>query len=127
MATMKGQLDVQCQSGVRHPSYGYRVRYLDPKTDSDPLPTMAAHLSYLPGDFSGERYRSSDSVVCVVVSGRGCRELESTSSEWTKNDVFVLPTRTVYRHQASADAVGFSFSDQRAQERLSCWGERPRG
>ncbi len=126
-ATMKRQLDAQCESGAAHPSHGYCVRYLDPLTGSDPLPTMAAHLSYLPAKFTGERYRSSDSVVCVVVSGRGCTQLESTSIEWSENDLFVLPTWEAYRHQASSAAVLFSFSDQGAQQRLGCWREQPGG
>jgi len=126
-ATMRRQLNAQRESGAVHPSHGYRVRYLDPDTGRDPLPTMAAHLSYLPADFRGERYRSSDSVVCVVVSGKGCTHLESTSIEWSENDVFVLPTWEAYRHQVSADAVLFSFSDRGAQERLECWREQSDG
>ena len=125
--TMKRRLDGHCQSGTAHPSHGYRLRYLDPTTGGDPLPTMAAFLSYFPGDFSGERYRSSDSVVCVVVSGSGCTRLESTSIDWSENDVFVLPTWEAYSHQVSADAILFSFSDQGAQERLGCWREQPGG
>ncbi len=126
-ATTKRQLDDACQSEVMHPAHGHRVRYLDPDTGCDPLPTMTAHLSHLPCGFDGARYRSSDSVVCVVVRGSGCTDLESTSIEWAENDVFVLPTWEAYGHRVSADAILFSFSDRGAQERLGCWREQPCG
>ena len=126
-ATMKRQLDEQSQSGAADPSHGYRIRYLDPHTHGDPLPTMAAHLSYLPGGFTGKRYRSSDSVVCVVVSGRGRTTLDTTSIKWSENDFFTLPTWEAYQHEVSEDAVLFSFTDQTAQERLGCWREQPGG
>src|SRR5207253_2623861 len=112
------------QSGVPDPSHGYRIRYIDPQTNRDPLPTIAAHLGFLPSGFSGKRYRSSDSVVFVAVSGKGCTTLEKTSIRWSENDVFTVPTWEAYQHAVSEDAVLFSFSDQTAQEHLGCWREQ---
>ena len=125
--TMKRRLDEHTQSGTLDPSHGYRIRYLDPETESDPLPTMAAYLGHLPGGFKGKPYRSSDSVVCVVVSGRGRTMLEGTTIEWSENDIFTIPTWAAYQHEVSEDAVLFSFSDRTAQERLECWREQPGG
>jgi gentisate 1,2-dioxygenase len=125
--TMRHQLDVRRQSGVCDLCHGYRIRYLDPHANRDPLPTIAAHLSYLPRGFAGERYRSSDSTVFVVVGGKGCTKLETTSIQWSENDIFTIPTWEAYQHTASEDAVLFSFSDQAAQERLGCWREQRGG
>jgi gentisate 1,2-dioxygenase len=120
-ATTRRQLDTERRNGHLDPSNGFRIRYLDPQTNSDPLPTIAAFLSYLPVDFNGTPYRSSDSVVFVVVSGKGCTVLENTTIEWSENDIFTIPTWQQYQHVCSGDAVLFSFSDRAAQERLGCW------
>ena len=121
--TTRRQLEIESQTGALDPSNGYRIRYLDPLTNRDPLPTMAAHLSHLPRGFSGRRYRSSDSVVFVVVSGNGRTMMDNSAIEWSENDVFTIPTWEAHQHATSEDAVLFSFSDRAAQERLGCWRE----
>jgi gentisate 1,2-dioxygenase len=122
-ATTRRQLDAESRTGNLDPSSGYRIRYLDPHTNRDPLPTIAAFLSYLPAAFKGTPYRSSDSVVFVVVSGKGRTVLENTTIDWSENDMFTIPTWQRYQHVCSGAAVLFSFSDRAAQERLGCWRE----
>ena len=123
-ASTRQRIDEARRRGAIDAAHGYRVRYLDPRTGMDPLPTIAAHLSELPSGFNGESYRSSDGVVFAAVRGSGRTVLEHTSVDWTENDIFTVPTWTPYHHVASADAVLFSFSDRAAQERLDCWREQ---
>lgn len=112
------------QDGEMDPAHGFRLRYLDPQTGQDPLPTMAAHLSFLPKGFQGQRYRSSDSTVFLAYKGRGRTELPDRVIEWGEHDVFTVPTWQPYRHILNEDAVVFSYSDRAAQERLQCWREQ---
>ena len=79
-----------------------------------PLPRFSV---ICPPPSRGLRTRSSDSVVFVVVSGKGRTLLESTTIEWSENDMFTIPTWQRYQHACSGDAVLFSFSDRAAQER----------
>jgi len=116
------------RSGPRDPSHGYRIRYLDPLTNRDPLPTMTASLGLLPADFAGEPYRSSDSTIFVVARGEGRTEIADRTIAWKENDIFTIPTWVQYRHIVEgADAILFSFSDRNAQERLECWREERNG
>ena len=120
---MQSLLDVQERDGRLDAAHGYRVRYTDPHTGKDPLPTMSAFLSRLPAGFDGRWYRSSDSVIVVAARGSGRTELDGRAMHWSENDVFTVPTWTRYRHVVSNEAVLFSFSDRNAQERLECWRE----
>lgn len=105
-------------------AHGYRIRYLDPKTGRDPIPTIAAFLNLLPSGFVGRPYRSSDSAVFVVARGSGRTEVGDQTIAWKENDIFTVPTWATYRHVVEGnDAVLFSFSDRNAQERLECWRE----
>lgn len=105
-------------------AHGYRIRYTDPKTNRDPLPTIASFLSCLPSRFVGQLYRSSDSAVFVAARGSGRTEVGDRTISWKENDIFTVPTWVTYRHIVeSDDAVLFSFSDRNAQERLECWRE----
>lgn len=122
--TMRRQLDALRRSGPPDPIHGYRLRYLDPATGTDVLPTMAAHLTGLPQGFRTEVYRSSDSVVFVVVEGEGVTECPSESIRWSRHDIFTVPSWEAHEHEVSRDAILFSFSDRGAQERLGCWREQ---
>ncbi len=120
---VRGRLDA-ARSQAPDASLGYQVRYLHPQTQADPIPTIAAYLNFLPGGFAGVPYKSSDSAVYLVVSGRGQTRCGTKTIAWAENDVFTIPTWEAYRHQAGEDAVLFSFSDRGAQERLGCWREQ---
>ena len=121
---MIAALDKLRQASLPDLAHGYRVRYLDPKTGRDPLPTIAAFLNYLPSGFVGQPYRSSDSAVFVAARGAGRTDVGDRSISWKENDIFTVPTWVPYRHLVEGDdAVLFSFSDRNAQERLECWRE----
>lgn len=121
---MMAALDDVRQTSPLDPAHGHRIRYIDPATGRDPLPTMAAFLNFLPAGFVGQPYRSSDSTVFVAARGSGRTEIGGQTIAWKENDIFAVPTWTTYRHIADAgDAILFSFSDRNAQERLECWRE----
>ena len=122
-ATMEAKLDEE-RHKASDPCFGHRVRYRHPVSGDDPLPTVAAFLNLLPAGFRGETYRSSDSVVFVVVSGEGRTVHDGKTIEWRENDILTIPTWQSYHHETNEDAVLFSFSDRGAQERLKCWREK---
>jgi len=120
----EAELRAQQAAGNPDAAHGYRKRFVDPKTASDPLPTIAAHMTLLPDGFVGEPYRSSDSVIYVVMSGEGSTTCDGQDIAWEEGDIFSIPTWKRYSHRASSEAVLFSMSDRAAQEKLRCWREQ---
>lgn len=121
---MLAAIDRAQRAAPPDPAHGYRVRYLDPGSGRDPLPTISAFLSRLPAGFSGQPYRSSDSTVFVAARGNGRTEAGGRTIVWRENDIFTVPTWVTFRHVVEDhEAMLFSFSDRTAQERLECWRE----
>ena len=111
------------QSGDIDKRHGARVRYANPVTGGPVLQTMGAYLAMLPKGFKGEPYRATDGTVFVCVEGKGTTEVDGTTLEWGKNDVFVVPPWKRYAHTAQDQSVLFSISDRPAQEALGIWRE----
>ena len=111
------------KSGDLHPSYGWKLRYSNPKTGGDAFPTMAAFMQWLPKGFVGRDCRSTDGAVYCVVEGRGSVDIGATRFEIAPHDVFVVPSWEVHRFSAATDCVMFSYSDRAAQEALGFWRE----
>jgi gentisate 1,2-dioxygenase len=104
--------------------HGLKMRYINPMTGADALPTMSTFLQLLPKGFRGEHYRSTEASVYFVVEGVGSTQLGSTTLEWTKDDIFVVPNWIKHAHVSSEDAVLFSFSDRVVHEKLGFWREQ---
>jgi gentisate 1,2-dioxygenase len=111
------------QSGDIDKRHGARVRYANPVTGGPVLQTMGAYLAMLPKGFKGEPYRATDGTVFVCVEGHGTTEVDGTTLQWGKNDVFVVPPWKRYAHKAQDQSVLFSISDRPAQEALGIWRE----
>ena len=78
----------------------------------------------MPEGFSGVAYRATDSTVFAAVEGRGRTRVGDSAYEWGPRDIFVAPSWTWIAHEASEDAVLFSFSDRPAQKALGLWRVR---
>ncbi len=103
--------------------HGARVQYVNPINGGPVLPTMGAYLSLLPKGFTGESYRATDGTVFVCAEGQGRTKVEDEVLEWSRNDVFVVPSWKRYSHEAAKDSVLFSISDRPAQQALGIWRE----
>ena len=111
------------RNGPLHPCHGAKVQYANPATGGYPMPTIAAFIQLLPGGFCGAPYRSTDGTVYAVVEGRGRSAVGDQKFEWGPRDIFVVPSWNTVSHQASQDAVLFSFSDRPVQKALGLWRE----
>lgn len=124
-ARSREALERLARNGAPHPSYGYKLRYINPGTGGHPFPTMAVCIQWLPKAFAGAPCRSTDGTVFCVVEGDGRVEVGNTTFEFGMHDVFAVPSWDCYRLQARSDAVLFSYSDRAAQEALGLWRQEP--
>lgn len=120
----RAALERLSKGGDLHRSHGWKLRYSNPTTGGDAFPTMAAFMQWLPREFAGRDYRSTDGAVYCVVEGRGSIDIGEARYEFAPHDVFVVPSWEVHRFSAVTDCVIFSYSDRAAQEALGFWREQ---
>ncbi len=106
------------------PWHGLKLKYTNPKTGDYAIPTMATFIQLLPKGFKTQAYRSTDSTVFVCTEGKGKTTIGDTVLDWGPRDIFVVPSWVKHTHEASADAVLFSYSDRAVQEKLGFWREQ---
>jgi gentisate 1,2-dioxygenase len=111
-------------NGPVHASHGVKLQYANPVTGGYPMPTIAAFLQLLPAGFLGNAYRSTDSTIYCVTEGRGSSRIGDEIFQWAEHDIFVVPSWFPVWHQATENAVLFSFSDRPAQKALGLWREQ---
>jgi gentisate 1,2-dioxygenase len=61
--------------------------------------------------------------VFCAVEGRGRTRIGEQIFDWGPRDIFVAPSWSPVSHEASGDAVLFSFSDRPVQKALGLWRE----
>lgn len=110
-------------NGEANACHGFKMQYVNPATGGYPMPTIAAFIQLMPRGFRGRGYRSTDGTVFSVVEGTGQSQIGDRVFEWGPKDVFVVPSWSRVRHEATADAVLFSFSDRPVQKMLGLWRE----
>ena len=111
------------RNGPVDPWHGVRMQYVDPVTGGNPMPTISAFLQLLPSGFQGEPYRSTDATIYCPTEGGGQSHIGDAVLEWSKNDIFVVPSWHRVTHHVEEDTVLFSFSDRVAQKALGLWRE----
>ena len=116
-------LDALHRNGELDEWDGVKLRYVNPATGGWPMPTIATFMQYLPAGFNGRTYRSTDATVYCVVEGHGRSVVGGSTFAWAPHDVFVVPSWCKVAHQATNDAVLFSFSDRPVQKALDLWRE----
>jgi gentisate 1,2-dioxygenase len=122
-ARMKPILQRLQRAGEIDPRHGARIRYANPFNGGWVTPTMGAHLALLPEGFKGKPYRATEGAIFACAEGQGRTRVGDTVLEWTRNDVFVIPSWKSYSHEADREAVLFSISDRPAQEALGIFRE----
>ena len=103
--------------------HGLKMRYINPETGDHAMPTIGAFLQLLPKGFKSSRYRSTDATIFTAVEGSGRSRIGDTTVEWGPKDLFVVPSWNPVVHEASSDAVLFSYSDRPVQEKIGIWRE----
>ena len=100
------------------------MRYNNPVTGGYPMATIAAFIQLLPRGFQTAPYRSTDATIFVAIEGRGRTRIGADFVvEWGPRDIFVVPSWKPVVHEASDEAVLFSFSDRPVQEALHLFRE----
>ncbi|UZW57467.1 gentisate 1,2-dioxygenase [Sphingobium sp. JS3065] len=105
------------------PHFGFRLRYANPVNGDWAIATIATWMQLLPKGFKTQNYRSTDGTVFVVAEGAGRSIVGGQSIDWTKGDIFVVPSWSMASHEASEEAVLFGASDRVVQEKLGLWRE----
>jgi hypothetical protein len=107
-----------------YPCHGLKMRYVNPNNGKYAMATMATFMQLLPQGFSTAAYRSTDATVFVPIEGRGRSRIgNDVIVEWSKRDIFVVPSWHRVQHEADEDSVLFSFSDRPIQEALYLFRE----
>ena len=122
-AQAREALDTLYRNGPLHPAHGAKMQYVNPATGGFTMPTIAAFIQYLPARFKGEASRATDGTIYCVVEGEGRSTVGDTAFEWRPRDIFVAPSWMPVRHDATSDAVLFSYSDRPVQKALGLWRE----
>jgi gentisate 1,2-dioxygenase len=100
------------QSGEPDALDGYVLRYANPATGGEILPTMGCRLRLLPKGFHSTAQRRTTSAVYHVAEGRGFSVLNGARFDWVKGDTFAVPIWCWQEHAAAdTDAVLFSLTD----------------
>ena len=119
-------LDQLYRQGPLDSWHGIKMQYINPATGGYPMPAIGAFVQLLPSSFRTRPYRSTDATVYSVVEGRGRSQIDNTTFEWTKRDIFVVPSWYSVEHEADEETVLFSFSDRPVQKALGIWREQNR-
>ena len=120
-ARSREELERLYRSGPVDSSHGVKMQYANPA--AYPMPTIGAFLQLLPAGFRGAAYRSTDAAVYCVAEGSGRSHVGDTELDWSKGDVFVVPSWCPVSHRPDGEAVLFSFSDRPVQKALGLWRE----
>ncbi len=103
--------------------HGLKMRYTNPRTGDWAMPTIGTFLQLLPTGYKTSRYRSTDATVFTCVEGEGRSTVGDTVLEWKPKDIFVVPSWRPVIHEATSEAVLFSYSDRPVQEKLALFRE----
>ena len=120
-------LDELYRNGPLDPCHGIKMQFMNPASGGYPMPAISTFIQLMPSGFKTAPYRSTDATVCIVVEGRGKSRIGSTSFEWGKHDIFVVPSWHSAVHEAGEESVLFSFSDRAVQKALGFWREQTLG
>ncbi len=104
--------------------HGHLMRYVNPLDGGWAMPTMATMIRLLPAAFATQAYRSTDSMVHVVVEGSGTITVEGKRFAVAPHDVVVVPGWMRQTIAATSDLILFSYSDRVAQEKLGFFREQ---
>jgi gentisate 1,2-dioxygenase len=87
------------------------VRYADPATGRDVLPTMRAELHRVLAGHRTPTARTTGSGIWVVYRGSGATVADGRRFRWAAGDMFVTPSWAAVDHEAADDADLFLLSD----------------
>ena len=122
-AQWRSNLVAMAASSDIDPHLGHALEFINPADGGPVMPTISAHVRFLPAGFETLPRRSSDGTVFVVVEGEGATSINGTDQPLVERDVLALPSWNELRIRASSDLILFGFSDKASQEKLNLYKE----
>ena len=102
------------------------MQYVNPATGGPVMKTLGANIQLLRGGERTKAHRHTGSVVYTCAKGSGHSIIGGTRYDWSKNDIFVVPSWAMHEHANASereDAVLFSFSDVPSMVALGLYRE----
>jgi gentisate 1,2-dioxygenase len=122
----RAALDVLRDCGTLDPFDGYLLRYVNPATGGEVLPTLGCRLQLVARGSMTSPHRHTASAVYHVAEGCGYSMLGGKRFDWTMGDTFAVPIWCQHQHAATEqDAVLFSFTDEPVLRALGQYREEP--
>jgi gentisate 1,2-dioxygenase len=87
------------------------VRYADPATGRDIMPTLRAELHRVLAGHRTRTVRTAGNRIWIVYRGAGATVIDGRRFSWTSGDMFVTPSWAAVDHEAADDADLFLVSD----------------
>jgi gentisate 1,2-dioxygenase len=112
------ELDAEGRPGVVAPGHA-AVRFTNPTTGGDALPTMRTEMHRLQGGTSTPPARTTASSVWQVFGGTGTVTLDGADRALEHGDVFAVPSWCELALHADSDLDLFTFCDAPIIEKLS--------
>jgi gentisate 1,2-dioxygenase len=119
-AALRAQLGLESEGhpGVLEPGHA-AVRFANPTTGGDALPTMRTEMHRLRAGTGTPRTRTTASSVWQVFDGRGTVTLDGEVHQLAHGDVFAVPSWCELSLHADTELDLFTFSDAPVFEKLS--------
>jgi gentisate 1,2-dioxygenase len=111
------------ESAVIDPHLGHALEFINPANGGSVMPTISAHVRFLPKGFETSPRRSTDGTIFVVVEGEGAALVGGQEHRLAERDVLAVPSWNEVRLKADTDLVLFGFSDKASQEKLNLYRE----
>lgn len=110
------------------PHDGIIVEYTDPSTGGPVMPSMSFRSQLLRPRERTHVHRHLSSTVYCCLEGHGHSDVEGTRLEWSRNDVFAVPSWTWHSHVNASDddAVLYSVTDEPTLRKLGLYREESR-
>lgn len=105
------------------PHLGHALEFINPADGGSVMPTISAHVRFIPNGFETRPRRSSDGTVFVVVEGEGNACVDNVEHSLAQRDVLAVPSWNEVQIQAHTDLILFAFSDKASQEKLNLYRE----
>jgi gentisate 1,2-dioxygenase len=106
-------LELLARSGEPDLFEGAVLRYANPASGGEVLPTMGCRLSLIARGTRTKARRTTTSTVFHVAEGSGFSILNGTRFDWKNGDTFAVPIWCWQEHSApDGDAVLFSITDE---------------
>lgn len=105
------------------PYDGILLEYVDPTNGRPVMPSMSFRSALLRAGEKTVLHREMASTIYVCLEGSGKTRVGETTLEWSRNDVFTVPSWHWHQHTAASDgdAVLYSVTDAPAMKALGLY------